>query len=99
MFVPEFRAAALRWRRPRGELSPPSSMTSNVTHALPSVDNASSSALCRKLAFELLEACEFEYPKRGPGATVAAREPTTTTSPPPFGSGLRTSPWMGEISR
>ena len=32
-------------------------------HAFPSVDNAASNAICRKLGFELLEACEFEYPK------------------------------------
>jgi RimJ/RimL family protein N-acetyltransferase len=32
-------------------------------HAFPSVDNAPSNAICRKLGFELLEACEFEYPK------------------------------------
>jgi RimJ/RimL family protein N-acetyltransferase len=32
-------------------------------HAFPSVENAPSNAICRKLAFGLLEACEFEYPK------------------------------------
>ena len=32
-------------------------------HAFPSVDNAPSNAICRKLGFELLEACEFEFPK------------------------------------
>jgi RimJ/RimL family protein N-acetyltransferase len=32
-------------------------------HAFPSVDNAPSNAICRRLGFELLEACEFEYPK------------------------------------
>jgi RimJ/RimL family protein N-acetyltransferase len=32
-------------------------------HAFPNVDNAPSNAICRKLGFELLEACEFEYPK------------------------------------
>ena len=32
-------------------------------HALPKVDNAPSSAICRKLGFELLEAHEFEFPK------------------------------------
>ncbi|HWC44615.1 MAG TPA: GNAT family N-acetyltransferase, partial [Casimicrobiaceae bacterium] len=29
----------------------------------PNVDNAPSNAICRKLGFELLEACEFEFPK------------------------------------
>lgn len=32
-------------------------------HAFPSVDNPPSNALCRKLGFTLVEACEFEYPK------------------------------------
>lgn len=32
-------------------------------HAFPSVDNAPSNAICRKLGFTLVEECEFEYPK------------------------------------
>jgi RimJ/RimL family protein N-acetyltransferase len=32
-------------------------------HAFPNIDNAPSNAICRKLGFELLEACEFEFPK------------------------------------
>jgi RimJ/RimL family protein N-acetyltransferase len=32
-------------------------------HAFPNVDNAPSNAICRKLGFELLGACEFEFPK------------------------------------
>jgi RimJ/RimL family protein N-acetyltransferase len=32
-------------------------------HAFPNLDNAPSNAICRKLGFELLEACEFEFPK------------------------------------
>jgi RimJ/RimL family protein N-acetyltransferase len=32
-------------------------------HAFPHVDNTPSNAICRKLGFELLEACEFEFPK------------------------------------
>jgi RimJ/RimL family protein N-acetyltransferase len=31
-------------------------------HAFPSVDNAASNAICRKLGFTLLEARRFEYP-------------------------------------
>jgi RimJ/RimL family protein N-acetyltransferase len=31
-------------------------------HAFPSVDNAPSNAICRKLGFTLVEECEFEYP-------------------------------------
>ena len=32
-------------------------------HAFPHVDNAPSNAICRKLGFELLGSCEFEFPK------------------------------------
>ena len=32
-------------------------------HAFPNVDNAPSNAICRKLGFELLDACDFEFPK------------------------------------
>ncbi len=32
-------------------------------HAFPHVDNGPSNAICRKLGFELLEACQFEFPK------------------------------------
>jgi RimJ/RimL family protein N-acetyltransferase len=32
-------------------------------HAFPNVENAPSNAICRKLGFELLEACDFEFPK------------------------------------
>jgi RimJ/RimL family protein N-acetyltransferase len=31
-------------------------------HAFPNVDNAPSNAICRRLGFELLGACEFEFP-------------------------------------
>ena len=33
-------------------------------HAFPNLDNAPSNAICHKLGFELLEACEFEFPKQ-----------------------------------
>ena len=32
-------------------------------HAFPNIDNAPSNAICRKLGFELVEACQFEFPK------------------------------------
>ena len=32
-------------------------------HAFQSVANAPSNAICRKLGFDLLEACDFEYPE------------------------------------
>jgi RimJ/RimL family protein N-acetyltransferase len=31
-------------------------------HAFPSVENAPSNAICRKLGFTLIEACDFEFP-------------------------------------
>lgn len=31
-------------------------------HAFPSISNAASNAICRKLGFTLLEECQFEYP-------------------------------------
>ncbi|MGC1184747.1 MAG: GNAT family N-acetyltransferase [Candidatus Dormiibacterota bacterium] len=34
-----------------------------LMHAFPNVDNAPSNAICHKLRFELLETCEFEFPK------------------------------------
>ena len=34
-----------------------------VMHAFPNLDNAASNAICRKLRFELLGACDFEFPK------------------------------------
>ena len=35
----------------------------DAMHAFPSVGNGPSNAICRKLGFELLGECEFEYPK------------------------------------
>jgi RimJ/RimL family protein N-acetyltransferase len=32
-------------------------------HAFPNADNGPSNAICRRLQFEWLETCEFEYPK------------------------------------
>ncbi|TVX96681.1 GNAT family N-acetyltransferase [Cohnella terricola] len=31
-------------------------------HAFPSIDNLASNAICRKLGFQLVEECSFEYP-------------------------------------
>ena len=38
----------------------------DAIHAFPSVDNAPSNAICRKLAFELIGECDFEYPPGQP---------------------------------
>lgn len=35
-------------------------------HAFPSVHNAASNAICRKLGFSLIEVCDFEYPPGNP---------------------------------
>jgi RimJ/RimL family protein N-acetyltransferase len=40
-------------------------------HAFPSVTNAASNAICRKLGFTLLEACDFEFP---PGNTLRCND-------------------------
>lgn len=40
-------------------------------HAFPSVDNAASNAICRKLGFTLLEAVDFEYP---PGSLMRCND-------------------------
>ena len=40
-------------------------------HAFPSVENPASNAICRKLGFTLLEACDFEYP---PGHTLRCND-------------------------
>src|SRR4051812_15394044 len=34
-----------------------------IMRAFPNVDNAPSNAICRKLGFELVGPCEFEFPK------------------------------------
>jgi len=40
-------------------------------HAFPSVDNPPSNAVCRKLGFTLIGACDFEYP---PGAMMRCND-------------------------
>lgn len=40
-------------------------------HAFPSVDNGPSNAVCRKVGFTLLEACDFEYP---PGSVMRCND-------------------------
>src|SRR5262245_41209242 len=37
--------------------------THRFLHAFPSVENPPSNAICHKAGFELVEECEFEYPK------------------------------------
>jgi RimJ/RimL family protein N-acetyltransferase len=64
MVVPEFQARgiavaataqAIELAKHEGE--------HRFMHAFPNVDNAASNAICRRLGFELLEACKFEFPK------------------------------------
>jgi RimJ/RimL family protein N-acetyltransferase len=43
-----------------------SERTHRFLHAFPSVDNAPSNTICRKLGFTLLEELEFEYPPGNP---------------------------------
>ncbi|SCE76913.1 Protein N-acetyltransferase, RimJ/RimL family [Micromonospora viridifaciens] len=42
-------------------------------HAFPSVENASSNALCRRLGFTLLGPCDFEYPQ-GSGSLMRSND-------------------------
>ncbi|MBN9618613.1 MAG: GNAT family N-acetyltransferase [Actinobacteria bacterium] len=64
MVVPEFqgRGVAVTATAQAIELAKRDSKH-RVVHAFPNVDNAASNAMCRKLGFELVEACEFEFPK------------------------------------
>lgn len=50
------RAAALLIEVLRGE------RRHRYLHAFPAPDNAASNAICRKLGFELMAECDFEYP-------------------------------------
>jgi RimJ/RimL family protein N-acetyltransferase len=64
MVAPEFqgRGIALAATAQAIELAKRASMH-RFMHAFPNVDNGPSNAICRKLGFELIEACEFEFPK------------------------------------
>ena len=56
---PRHRGARRPPRRSRGARA---RATHRFLHAFPSVDNAPSNAICRKLGFTLLGECDFEYP-------------------------------------
>jgi RimJ/RimL family protein N-acetyltransferase len=45
--------------------------THRFLNAFPSVDNGPSNAICRKLGFELIGPCDFEYPK---GSTMRCND-------------------------
>lgn len=45
--------------------------TFQFMHAFPSVENAASNAICRKLSFTLIEECQFEYP---PGRSMTVND-------------------------
>jgi RimJ/RimL family protein N-acetyltransferase len=45
--------------------------TRRFVHAFPSVDNAPSNAICRKLGFTFLGECDFEYP---PGNSMRSND-------------------------
>jgi len=64
MVVPEFqgRGIAVAATAHAIELAKQDDMH-RFMHAFPNVDNAASNAICRKLGFELLETCEFEFPE------------------------------------
>ncbi|WP_031524298.1 GNAT family N-acetyltransferase [Streptomyces sp. NRRL F-5123] len=53
--------------------APRTPRTPRHLHAFPSVDNAPSNALCRRLGFRLLGPCDFEYP-RGSGTMMRSND-------------------------
>jgi len=64
MVVPEFQGRGIAMAATRQAIERARRDAKHrVMHAFPSVENAPSNAICRKLGFELLEACKFEFPK------------------------------------
>jgi RimJ/RimL family protein N-acetyltransferase len=65
MVVPEFqgRGIAVAATAQAVERAKRDDKKHRFMHAFPSIDNAPSNAICGKLGFELLDACEFEFPK------------------------------------
>ena len=61
--LPEFQGRGIAGRQPsrRSTQFAPKGKH-RYLHAFPSVENAPSNAICRKLGFELLEECDFEFP-------------------------------------
>lgn len=63
MVVPEFQGRGIAAEATRQAIDAMrTERTHRFLHAFPSVENAPSNAICRKLGFELLEACDFEFP-------------------------------------
>jgi RimJ/RimL family protein N-acetyltransferase len=64
MVVPEFQGRGIAVAATRQAIDLATQDAKHrFMHAFPNLDNAPSNAICRKLGFELLEACEFEFPK------------------------------------
>jgi RimJ/RimL family protein N-acetyltransferase len=64
MVVPEFQGRGIAAAATRQAIeSAIDDGKHRFMHAFPNIDNAPSNAICRKLGFELLGACEFEFPK------------------------------------
>jgi RimJ/RimL family protein N-acetyltransferase len=62
--IPSFQGRGIAGSATRIALASASSeRTHRFVHAYPSVDNAASNAICRKLGFRLNGPCDFEYPK------------------------------------
>ena len=65
--IPEFQGRGIAGAATRLALDAARSENKHRwVHAFPSVDNAASNAICRKLGFELLGAVDFEYPPGHP---------------------------------
>jgi RimJ/RimL family protein N-acetyltransferase len=63
MVVPEFQGRGIAVAATSQAVALAKRDDKRFMHAFPNVDNAPSNAICRKLGFDLLEACEFEFPK------------------------------------
>jgi RimJ/RimL family protein N-acetyltransferase len=64
MVLPEFQGRGLAATATRRAIEAAhAELKHRYLHAFPSVENAPSNAICRKLGFELLGEMEFEYPK------------------------------------
>lgn len=62
--IPAFQGRGIAGRATRLAVERAGSeRTRRFLHAYPSVDNAPSNAICRKLGFRLDGPCDFEYPK------------------------------------
>lgn len=62
MILPEFQGRGLATQAVRAILDKAQAERRwNVVHAFPSIDNAASNSICRKMGFSMLEECDLEW--------------------------------------